>query len=81
MASADGNANDGARDRDATARDGHVAYFAGGCVRDLVRGETPKDIDIATDARPEAVQKIFPADVRGGRAFRRDCGAGGRISI
>ena len=38
---------------------GHVAYFAGGSVRDLVRGETPKDIDIATDARPEAVQKIF----------------------
>jgi len=38
---------------------GRVAYFAGGCVRDLVRGETPKDIDIATDARPEEVQKIF----------------------
>jgi len=38
---------------------GHVAYFAGGCVRDLVRGQTPKDIDIATDARPEQVQKIF----------------------
>ncbi len=38
---------------------GHVAYFAGGCVRDLVRGRTPKDIDIATSARPEEVQKIF----------------------
>jgi poly(A) polymerase len=38
---------------------GHVAYFAGGCVRDLVRGQTPKDIDIATDARPEEVQTIF----------------------
>ncbi len=38
---------------------GHVAYFAGGCVRDLVRGEAPKDIDIATDARPGEVQKIF----------------------
>nr|MBA2242434.1 CCA tRNA nucleotidyltransferase [Chthoniobacterales bacterium] len=37
----------------------HVAFFAGGCVRDLLRGEVPKDIDIATDARPEAVQKIF----------------------
>lgn len=36
-----------------------VAYFAGGCVRDLVRGEVPKDIDIATDARTEQVQKIF----------------------
>src|SRR5437016_10453152 len=38
---------------------GHIAYFAGGCVRDMVRGLPPKDIDIATDARPEQVQKIF----------------------
>jgi poly(A) polymerase len=38
---------------------GHVAYFAGGCVRDLVRGQAPKDIDIATDARPDDVQGIF----------------------
>jgi tRNA nucleotidyltransferase/poly(A) polymerase len=38
---------------------GHVAYFAGGCVRDLLRGQVPKDFDIATDATPEAVQKIF----------------------
>ena len=38
---------------------GHVAYFAGGCVRDLVRGEPPKDFDVATDARPEEVQRIF----------------------
>jgi poly(A) polymerase len=38
---------------------GHIAYFAGGCVRDLVRGQAPQDIDIATDARPEEVQKIF----------------------
>jgi poly(A) polymerase len=39
---------------------GHIAYFAGGCVRDMVRGLIPKDYDIATDARPEAVQKLFP---------------------
>lgn len=38
---------------------GHIAYFAGGCVRDLVRGQTPKDIDIATDARPKEVQELF----------------------
>jgi poly(A) polymerase len=38
---------------------GHVAYFAGGSVRDLLRGQTPKDIDIATDATPETVQQIF----------------------
>ena len=40
--------------------EGHVACFAGGCVRDMVRGLTPKDYDIATDATPETVQKIFP---------------------
>src|SRR5881397_3045839 len=39
---------------------GHVAYFAGGCVRDMVRGLIPKDYDIATNARPEAVQGLFP---------------------
>jgi len=39
---------------------GHIAYFAGGCVRDMVRGCAPKDIDIVTDTRPEQVQKIFP---------------------
>ena len=39
---------------------GHIAYFAGGCVRDMVRGCAPKDVDIVTDARPEEVQKIFP---------------------
>ena len=35
---------------------GHVAYYAGGCVRDLLRSQVPKDFDIATDARPEVVQ-------------------------
>jgi poly(A) polymerase len=39
---------------------GHIAYFAGGCVRDMVRSLVPKDYDIVTDARPEAVQKLFP---------------------
>jgi poly(A) polymerase len=38
---------------------GHVAYYAGGSVRDLLRGQVPKDIDVATDARPEAVQRLF----------------------
>ncbi len=37
----------------------HMAYFAGGCVRDMLRGLVPKDYDIATDATPEMVQKIF----------------------
>src|SRR2546430_7497023 len=39
--------------------DGYIAYFAGGCVRDMVRGLAPKDYDIATDARPEVVQRLF----------------------
>jgi tRNA nucleotidyltransferase/poly(A) polymerase len=47
----------------------HVAYFAGGCVRDMVRGLPPKDIDIATDARPEQVQKIFPRTYAVGAHF------------
>jgi poly(A) polymerase len=48
---------------------GHIAYFAGGCVRDLVRGQTPKDFDIATDARPEQVQAIFPRTYAVGAHF------------
>jgi len=47
----------------------HMAYFAGGCVRDMVRGLTPKDYDIATDARPEAVQKLFPRTYAVGAHF------------
>jgi poly(A) polymerase len=48
---------------------GHVAYFAGGCVRDLVRGLAPKDFDVATDAPPEVVQKIFPHTYAVGAKF------------
>ena len=48
---------------------GHTAYFAGGCVRDMVRGQTPKDIDVATDARPETVQKLFPRTYAVGAHF------------
>ena len=38
---------------------GFTAYFAGGCVRDSIRGETPVDYDIATSARPEEVEGLF----------------------
>jgi poly(A) polymerase len=48
---------------------GHIAYFAGGCVRDLVRGLAPKDFDVATDAPPEIVQKIFPHTYAVGAKF------------
>ena len=48
---------------------GHVAYFAGGCVRDMVRSLTPKDFDVATDAQPEIVQQIFPHTYAVGAKF------------
>ncbi len=48
---------------------GHIAYFAGGCVRDMVRGLTPKDYDVVTDARPEAVQTLFPRTFAVGAHF------------
>jgi poly(A) polymerase len=38
---------------------GHVAYWAGGCVRDRLLGKTPKDYDVATDARPDQVRSLF----------------------
>jgi poly(A) polymerase len=40
-------------------RAGFTAYYAGGCVRDLLRGEEPKDIDVATSAHPADVQALF----------------------
>ncbi len=36
------------------------AFVVGGCVRDLLRNVEPQDWDIATNAKPEEVQKIFP---------------------
>lgn len=39
---------------------GHEAYFAGGCVRDRIRGVIPKDYDIATSARPDEILKLYP---------------------
>ena len=48
---------------------GHTAYFNGGCVRDMVRGVEPEDIDIATSATPEQVQALFAKTVPVGAAF------------
>lgn len=48
---------------------GHTAYLAGGCVRDALLGKTPKDYDVATDAKPEQVQAIFPKSAAVGAAF------------
>ena len=38
--------------------DGHIAYFAGGCVRDMVRGLAAKDFDVATDATPDSAHTL-----------------------
>ncbi len=38
---------------------GHVAYFAGGCVRDELLGLHPADYDVATDATPDRVREVF----------------------
>ena len=35
------------------------AYIVGGCVRDVLRGEEPKDWDVTTNAKPEEIQKVF----------------------
>ena len=48
---------------------GHIAYFAGGCVRDLLRGESPTDFDVATDATAVEVQALFPRTVPVGAQF------------
>ncbi|MBX7166634.1 MAG: CCA tRNA nucleotidyltransferase [Pirellulales bacterium] len=43
-----------------TLRDrGHLAYWAGGCVRDQLLGLLPKDYDVATDATPQLIREIF----------------------
>ena len=38
---------------------GFRALWNGGCVRDLLMGRVPKDYDVATDARPDAVRNLF----------------------
>ncbi len=49
---------------------GFTAYFAGGCVRDALRGAPVKDIDVATSATPEQVAALFPAQSVGvGKSF------------
>ncbi len=52
---------------------GHVALFAGGCVRDRLMGVPPHDYDIATDASPERVQELFRRTVAVGAQFGVIC--------
>lgn len=47
----------------------YEAYLTGGCVRDLLLGRTPKDFDVATNAKPEEVRSIFKNSRLIGRRF------------
>ena len=49
---------------------GYQAFLVGGCVRDLLLGLDPKDFDVATDALPEQVKRLFRNSRLVGRRFR-----------
>ncbi len=48
---------------------GFQAYFAGGCVRDMLMGNAPKDIDIVTDALPDELEELFEHTIPIGKQF------------
>ena len=48
---------------------GYQAYLNGGCVRDLLMGLEPKDWDVATDAGPDAVRRLFDRTLAIGARF------------
>jgi len=51
-------------------QNGFIAYLVGGCVRDLLLERTPKDFDIATDATPGQLKRLFRNCRLVGRRFR-----------
>ena len=51
-------------------RHGHQAFLVGGCVRDILLERDPADYDVATNATPEEVQKLFPHGLDIGARFR-----------
>ncbi|MCD6392697.1 MAG: CCA tRNA nucleotidyltransferase, partial [Planctomycetes bacterium] len=48
---------------------GHEALLAGGCVRDMILNRAAKDYDVATDARPQEVVKLFARTRKIGAKF------------
>ncbi len=46
-----------------------TAYFAGGCVRDMLLGLHPKDFDIVTDATPDQIEELFSHTIPVGKQF------------
>ena len=51
-------------------RSGYAAYLVGGSVRDLLLGNQPKDFDVATNARPQEIRRLFRNSRIIGRRFR-----------
>lgn len=51
-------------------RSGYRAYLCGGSVRDLLMNRTPKDFDVATDAHPMDIRRLFRNSRIIGRRFR-----------
>ena len=49
---------------------GYQAFLVGGCIRDILLGKKPKDFDIATDANPSEICKIFSHAKIIGRRFK-----------
>lgn len=50
-------------------RDGFQALLAGGCVRDMLLGRRAKDHDVATDAKPQDVTRLFKRTLKVGAKF------------
>ena len=48
---------------------GYQAYLAGGCVRDMLLKKPPQDYDIATNAKAEDIQRVFPETIPVGAQF------------
>ncbi len=48
---------------------GYVAYWAGGCVRDMLLGINPKDYDIVTSAKPEEIEALLSKTIPIGKEF------------
>ena len=48
---------------------GHQAFWAGGCVRDMILGTEPKDFDIVTSAKPDEIEQILEKTIPIGKEF------------
>jgi poly(A) polymerase len=50
-------------------QNGYEAYFVGGCIRDILLGQQPKDFDVVTNARPDQIIRVFSNAIVIGRRF------------